>query len=113
MVLQSSGLWYSVFCACACSVTESCLTLCDPMGCQPPLSIGFSRKEYWSGLPFPSPGDIPDPGIEFLSPALQVDSCIAHKGSPWIPEITCYFKGLFANPLFWLSEEIALVQFLL
>ena len=37
---------------------------------QAPLSIGFSRQEYWSGLPFPSPGDLPDPGIEPGSPAL-------------------------------------------
>ena len=37
---------------------------------QAPLSIGFSRQEYWSGLPFPSPGDLPDPGIEPASPAL-------------------------------------------
>ena len=35
---------------------------------------GFSRQEYWSGLPFPSPGDLPDPGIELGSPALQADS---------------------------------------
>ena len=37
-----------------------------------PLSMGFSRQEYWSGLPFPTPGDLPDPGIESVSPALQV-----------------------------------------
>ena len=36
-----------------------------------PPSMGFSRQEYWSGLPFPSPGDLPDPGIELESPALQ------------------------------------------
>ena len=41
---------------------------------QAPLSMGFSRQEYWSGLPFPSPGDLPDPGIEPRSPALQADS---------------------------------------
>ena len=41
---------------------------------QAPLSTGFSRQEYWSGLPFPSPGDIPDPGIKPRSPALQEDS---------------------------------------
>ena len=46
--------------------------LCDPwtVAYQVPLSIGFSRQEYWSGLPFPSPGDLPDPGIEPRSPAL-------------------------------------------
>ena len=40
---------------------------------QAPPSMGFSRQEYWSGLPFPSPGDLPDPGIEPGSPALQAD----------------------------------------
>ena len=41
---------------------------------QAPLSMGFSRQEYWSGLPFPSPGDLPDPGIEARSPALQANT---------------------------------------
>ena len=40
------------------------------IACQAPLSMGFSRQEYWSGLPFPSPGDLPDPGIKPTSPAL-------------------------------------------
>ena len=39
------------------------------VACQAPLSIGFPRREYWSGLPFPSPGDLPDPEIESMSPA--------------------------------------------
>ena len=41
---------------------------------QAPLSMEFPRREYWSGLPFSSPGDLPDPGIEPRSPALQADS---------------------------------------
>ena len=42
---------------------------------------GFSRQEYWSGLPCPSPGDLPDPGIEPVSPALQADSLpLSHQG---------------------------------
>ena len=41
---------------------------------QAPLSMGFSRQEYWSGLPFPYPGDLPNPGIEPRSPALQADA---------------------------------------
>ena len=51
-------------------------TLCEYMDWGPPgsLSMGFSRQEYWSGLPFPPPGDLPDPGIELVSPALQEDS---------------------------------------
>ena len=42
--------------------------------CQAPLSMGFSRQEYWSRLPSPSPGDLPNPGIKLGSPALQADS---------------------------------------
>ena len=41
---------------------------------QAPPSMGFSRQEYWSGLPFPSPGDLPDPGVEPRSPALQAEA---------------------------------------
>ena len=41
---------------------------------QASLSMGFSRQEYWSGLPFPSPGDLPNPGIELGSPTLQADA---------------------------------------
>ena len=70
---------------------QSCLTLCNPMGaCQAPQSMEFSRQGYWSGLPFPSLGDLPDPGIEPRSPALQADSQIlyhlSHQGSPasWV-----------------------------
>ena len=57
-------------------VALSCLTRCKPMDCslQAPLSMGFSRQDYWSGLPFPSPGDLPNPGIEHRSPALQADA---------------------------------------
>ena len=46
------------------------------VACQAPLSMGFSRQEYWSGLPFPSPGDLPDPGIKPEFPALQADSLL-------------------------------------
>ena len=47
---------------------------------QAPLSMGFSRQGYWSGLPFPSPGDLPDPEVKLLSPALQADSL---PTEPW------------------------------
>ena len=54
---------------------------------QAPLSRGFHREVYWSGLPFPSPGDLPDPEIKpvsFVSPTLQADSLpLSHKGSPF------------------------------
>ena len=57
-------------------VTKSCPTLVTPWNIahQAPLSMGFSRQEYWSGLPFPSPGHLPNPGIDPRSPALQADS---------------------------------------
>ena len=53
-----------------------CMTLETPwtVACQVPLSMGFSRQEYWSGLPFPSPWDLPDPEIKPRSSALQADS---------------------------------------
>ena len=66
----------------------SCLTLCDPVDCSSPGSCvhGFSRQEHWSGLPCSPPGDLPDPGIEPVSPvtpALQADSLLmSHQGSP-------------------------------
>ena len=57
-------------------VTKSWPTLATPwiVACKAPLSMGFSRQEYWSGLPFPFPGDHPDPGIKPGSPAWQADS---------------------------------------
>ena len=72
-------------------VARSCPTLATPwtVAHQAPLSVEFSRQEYWSGLPFPSPGDLPDLGIEPAFPilqvvsSLQVDSLLlSHQGSP-------------------------------
>ena len=59
-------------CVCVCvKLLQSCQTLCESMDCKPacraPLSIGFFREECWSGLPFPPPGDLPDPGVELRS----------------------------------------------
>ena len=47
------------------------------VACQAPLSMGFLRQEYWSGLPFPSPGDLPNPGTELGSPTCQADSLLS------------------------------------
>ena len=57
-------------------VAKSCRTPATPwtVAFQAPLSMGFFRQENWSGLPFPSPGDLPDPGIKPRSPALLADS---------------------------------------
>ena len=70
--------------ACYAKSLHSCPTPCNPMDFSPPglLSMGFSRQEYWSGLPLPFPGDLPDTEIEPMSPALQKDSWpLSHWGS--------------------------------
>ena len=66
---------------------QSCPTLCNPMDCSlAPLSREFCRQEHWSGLPFPTPGDLPNPGIETASVGLlhwQADSLpLAPPGKP-------------------------------
>ena len=86
--MQSSTASYSVFptdavelnniksmCVHGCQVVQWCPTLCNPMDCSPPGSsaMGFSRQEYWSGLSWPFPGDLPGSGIKpasLMSPAL-------------------------------------------
>jgi len=59
-------------------LAQLCPTLCDPMDCmetrQAPLSMKFSRQEYWSGFPFSSPGDLPNSGTEPRSPTLWADT---------------------------------------
>ena len=75
-------------------VAKSCLTLATPwtVTCWAPLFIGFSRQEYWNGLPFPSPGDLPDPGIEPGSPALQADSLPTElQGKPQVKQKYMFF----------------------
>ena len=59
-------------------VSQLCPSLCDAMDCSlPGFSVhAFSRQEYWSGLPLPFPGDLPDPGIKLGSPALKADDCL-------------------------------------
>ena len=70
---------YDKSCCCCCLVTKSYLTLCDPMNCSPPDSFvhEFPKQEYCSGLPFPSSGDLSDPGIKPGSPTLQADSLLS------------------------------------
>ena len=66
-------------------VSQSCTTLVTPwtVASQAPLSIGFSRQEYWNGLPFSSPGDLTDPGIKPRSSALHADSLLTElPGKP-------------------------------
>ena len=79
---------YSIIYESESKVAQSCPTLCDPIDYSLPGSsvLGFSRQEYWSGLLFPPPGDLPDPGIEPTPPialALQAYSLLmSHQGSP-------------------------------
>ena len=62
-------------CVCvSCSVMSHCFETPRTVAHQAHLSMGFARQEYWSGLPFPSPGDLPDPGMEIEFPAWQADS---------------------------------------
>ena len=75
---------YIIITYCCYLVTKLCLTLCDPctVAHQPPLSVEFPSQEYWSWLPFPTPGDLPGSGIEPTSPAL-VDRFfvpVSHEG---------------------------------
>ena len=81
---------YTYFVTCICVYVLSRVTLCDPMDGILPGSMGFFRQEYWSRLPFPPPGNLPDPGIEPKSPALQADSLpLSHQGNPIIYTYIC------------------------
>ena len=83
-------------------VAQSSLILCDPMDCSPQalLSMKFSRQGYWSGLPFPSPGDLPNPGIKPRSAALQADSLPTElQGKTRRARMLLFlFSSLFAEP---------------
>ena len=86
-------------CVCMCVsvcvlVAQSCLTLCNPMDLahQAPLSMEFFRQEYWTGLPFTSPGDFPDPQMEPRSPALQM--AILPSEPPEKSQFSIYSKFL-------------------
>ena len=76
-------------------VAKSCLSLATlwAVACQAPLCMNFPRQEYWSGLPFPPPGNLPDPGIESWSPALQADSLPSEPpGKPLSSLLTSYMN---------------------
>ena len=92
-------------------VAQSCPTLCDPMNCSMPgssLSMEFSRQESWSGLPLPSPGDLPN--IEPRSPALQADSLPSEpQGKPYVTLCQMLYMhwvfNLLHNPVQWYSHH--------
>ena len=93
---------------CCCLVTQSCPTLVTTwiVARQAHLSMGFPRREYWSGLPFPPPGNLPDPGIKLSSPALQVDSLPAEPSRSSINIQIYMYMGLPR----WLSGKEAACQ---
>ena len=83
---------------CVFSRFESCPILCGPwtVACQAPLSMRFSRQEYWSELPWPPPGDLRDPGIEPTSPALHMDSLLlSYQGSPMLTIHPCIISETY------------------
>ena len=73
-------------------VAKSCPPLATPQ-IVATLSMGFSRQEHWSGLPFPSPGDLPDLGIEPGSPALQADCLLTELGGKVPGYVPCTLLG--------------------
>ena len=89
-------------------VAQSCSTLMTPWAVdyQAPPSMKFSREEYWSGLPFPSPGDLPNSGIEPGSPALQADALWSEPpGNPWkivyiVTEYTMIYKRRYLKKFY-------------
>ena len=74
--------------------------------CQAPLSMGFSRQEDWNGLPFPPPGDLPDPGMDPTSPALN-ESGFTYQHNTKKKKKKCHVGPVFWYlTLFWISEEL-------
>ena len=76
-------------------VPKSCLTLATPwtIAHQAPLSMRFSRQEYWSGLPFASPGDLPNPGIKPRFPTLPADSLLPEPPTEAPGVVKCVFDS--------------------
>ena len=98
---EHGGVWGAIKILCdtimmdvLCLVAQSCPTLCDPVGSPPaPLSMGFSRQDYWSGLPYSPPGDLPhpDPGIKPMSPHCRhILYHLSHQGSPFLLSTSHY-----------------------
>ena len=91
------SLWWSGSIVCA----QSCPTLCNPKDCshQASLPMGFPRQEYWSGLPFPSPGDLPSPGITPVSPALAGGFYHwATREHHWVLKATLGYRLYYCKP---------------
>ena len=97
-----------------CSVAKSCLNLCSPMDNNPLGSsvLGNFQARYWSGLPFPSPGDLPNPGIESMSCTFCIGRffTLSHQGSPG-SEIETFNKiGKIVNSVFYLLSTFQILR---
>ena len=95
---------YCCVCVCVCVCTQPHSIPCGPMDCSPPgssLSVGFPRQEYQSGLPFSSPGDLPNPRIKFMSLALLAASLpLSHLPSSGLLSLYIYlFQALYINEI--------------
>ena len=103
---NKKGMWKrSERWKCECVSCSVWTILCDPIDCSPPGSSahGFSRQEYWNGLPFLPPGDLPYPEIEPRYPALQADSLPSEP--PGKPTLIACFKDFFCPTfLHWNSQ---------
>ena len=96
---------------CAFSIAQSCLTPHDPMGGSPPGSsvLGILQQEYWNGLSFPPPEDLPDPGIEPLSPVTCIGRQILYHYATW--EITLpYYLGTHTQKF--IIENVTIESFI-
>ena len=109
MLFQSFYKCICCFLLFSCSVVSNSFATPWTIDHQAPLSVGFSRHEYWSGLPFPSPGDLPNPGIEPGSPRLQAEPLPSEPSvKPLKPKIICLFLYLFT--VVWASQVALVVK---
>ena len=96
----------SFLCVCVYSVMSDSVTLWT-VAHQHRLSMEFYRQESWSGLPFPSPGDLPNPGIEPMSPALQVDSLLSEPPrKPSANKVNAQLTSASMCPIYRLREAV-------
>ena len=124
MSVEGGELDVLLFChldvLCSPLVAQSWVLTLWTIACQAPLPMGFFRQEYWSGLPFPSPGDLPDPRTEPRSPPLQEDSLLSElwgKPNSLLPSwfnlqlfLIHYIPSLLASWLFLLHASYTLIS---
>ena len=94
-LMPTSGSWTSLVAQTVKLLPTVQETRVQPLGWEdlPKKEMGFSRQEYWCGLPFPSPGDLPNPGVEPGSPALQTDTLTSEP--PGKPSVNFIYKIVF------------------